>query len=43
MLTIESELICILSLYHGKDGHEYIMTMGNGEIIATSVKDNLMD
>lgn len=38
MLTTELELVCILSLYHGKEEHEDIMTVGNGEIVATSVK-----
>lgn len=38
MSATATELVCIPSLYHGKDGHEDIMTMGNGEIIATSVK-----
>lgn len=30
-----TELICILALYPGKEEHEDIMTMGNGEIVAT--------
>lgn len=38
MSATATELVCILSLYHGEEEHEDIMTMGNGEIVATSVK-----
>lgn len=35
MSVTATELVCILSLCPGKEEHEDIMTMGNGEIIAT--------
>lgn len=35
MSATVTELVCILALYPGKEEHEDIMTMGNGEIIAT--------
>ena len=38
MSATATELVCILSLYHGEEEHEDIMTVGNEEIIATSVK-----
>lgn len=38
MSATATELICILALYPGKEEHEDIMTIGNGEIITTSVK-----
>lgn len=38
MSATATELICIFALYLGKEEHEDIMTMGDGEIIATSVK-----
>ena len=38
MSATATELICIFALYLGKEEHEDIMTVGNGEIITTSVK-----
>lgn len=35
MSATATELVCILSMYHGEEEHEDIMTMGNGKIVGT--------